>query len=238
MRKNNKRVVFVLVEGPTDKISLTRAFELAYCGKTVIVLPYGGDITTESTTCEANIKERIYEEMWFRLSQDRLDFDDVSEVVHVVDTDGAYVADKRIIADESCDSPFYNVARGVIRTWNKKALEERNRQKRDIIDCLVDCEDLFGIPYRVFYMSCNLDHVLSGDPNMPGDMKMRAAKQFVARYGKEPDGLIGFLARSTFSSTEGYFESWDSLRYEDSGLASIRRSTNLGIALESSMLRD
>ena len=232
MKRNERKVLFVLVEGISEKISLKKSFELAFPTKRVLVEDFKGDITTNWSTNVDNIEERIYEEMWRRLKQNCLDFDDVAEVIQIVDTDGAYIEDRRVIQDELRPHPYYDAARGEIRTRNKIGIEKRNRQKRGVVDCLVECEDLFGIPYSIFYMSCNLEHVLHDNPNTSNDCKTRKSKQFALRYKDDLIGFVKFISESPFSVTGDFYDSWDQMRFDDYGLNSIRQATNLGIAFE------
>ena len=232
MTRNEKRVLFVLVEGASEMISLKSSFEAAFPNRRVLVEPFRGDITTNRFTTVDNIEERIYEEMYRRLRQQCLDFEDVAEVIHIVDTDGAYIEDRKVVSDDSRQHPYYDADRGEIRTRNKIGIERRNRQKREVVDCLVECEDLFGTPYTVFYMSCNLDHVLHGNPNTSNDSKTRKAKRFALDYGTDLAKFVKLISESDFSVTGDFFDSWDHMRFDDYGLNSIRKLTNLGIAFE------
>ncbi len=127
MRTNEKKVLFVLVEGISEMISLRSSFESAFPSRKVLVEAFKGDITTNWSTNVDNVEERIYEEMWRRLKQNCLDFDDVAEVMHIIDTDGAYVEDRRVIQDESRQHPYYDASRGEIRTRDKIGIEKRNQ---------------------------------------------------------------------------------------------------------------
>lgn len=225
----NKRVVFVLVEGDSEKISLTPAFEQAFPKKKVVVSPYYGDITTDKFGNLEGIKERIYVALREGLRQYSLDYDDVAEIIHLVDTDGAYLENKRVIENANLKKTQYNAKKCCINTSNKYSLEKRNQYKRDTIDYLVGTDSLFGIPYRVFYMSCNLDHVLHDNPNLKSRDKRPMAKSFAAKYCKDYAEFIDFIAHSSFSEIGDYMESWDQMRFEESGLKSISRLTNLGI---------
>ena len=232
MTTNKPKVLFVLVEG---KISLENSFEKAFPEKKVMVEPYYGDITVERSVNSNNIEEHIYEAIWRRLRQTCLDFDDVAEIIHIIDTDGAYIEDKRVIQDESRQHPYYDSGKCVIRHRSKYGIERRNEQKREVVDCLVECDDLYGTPYRIFYMACNLDHVLHDNPNTRQDMKTRKSKQFALRYKNDLAGFIRFMTESPFSDAGEYHKSWDRLRFDDAGKNSIRQATNLGIVFEEAL---
>ena len=224
-----KKVVFVLVEGRSDMISLRHAFEAAYPKKKVIVSPYNGDITTDGAPNRINIEERIYAELWESLKVYCLDYDDVAVIIHVVDIDGAYIEDERIIENRSMKKTQYNSGKRTIVARDKYSIERRNQYKRDVVNHLVETEFLFGIPYRIFYMACNLDHVLYNNPNLNNGEKIAKAKKFAAEYSQNLSAFIDFISNSPFSEVSDYEGSWDKVRFHESGLKSISRLTNLGI---------
>lgn len=227
-----KKVLFVLVEGRTDKISLQKPLEVAYPNMRVCIKPFNGDITSDRYSNSNNIEDRIYESMIAELRKKSLNRNDVMEIIHIVDTDGAYIPNSNVVTDLSCKHPVYYPVTFEIHTQNKAGIENRNSHKRKMIDLLVEMTDIKGIPYRVFYMSCNLDHVLHGKPNATQEMKVKSAKRFALRYGNDLYSLINFLSNSVFSYVDEYGESWEFLRFHNNGINSISRLTNVGIVFK------
>ena len=91
-------------------------------------------------------------------------------------------------------------------------------------------QTIWNIPYQLYYMSCNLDHVLHNKQNSSDEEKEKDAVAFVRRYRQDTDGFVKFLAESDFSVTSDYVDSWNYIKQE---LNSLERHTNFGICLKS-----
>lgn len=88
-----------------------------------------------------------------------------------------------------------------------------------------------GIPYKVYYMSCNLDHVLYNLQNANYKDKEENALEFSERYIDNIYDFIHFLRNSDFSScSESYEDSWKFIK-EDKH--SLERYSNLGLCFSS-----
>ena len=83
-----------------------------------------------------------------------------------------------------------------------------------------------GIPYRVYYMSCNLDHVLYNKLNSSDEDKEQDAHRFAKQYKDDIPGFLRFISESDFSVMGGYKESWQFVKEE---LHSLERHTNFGL---------
>lgn len=117
-----KKYVLFIVEGKNDQIEI-QAMLRAYCANSLqdkyvdIYLPYNGDITFDET--EKTITGKLTEAVLsWRRGETRLhpyhpvSPSDVARIVHVIDTDGAYIPEEAIIADDVGDVE-YNVVSDV-----------------------------------------------------------------------------------------------------------------------------
>ena len=84
--------------------------------------------------------------------------DETALGIHIVDTDAAYLADNKVLEDPECAELSYQD--DGIHTCDVGKVVSRNKQKTDNLYRLRSCGNIWGVPYRVYYMSCNLDHVL------------------------------------------------------------------------------
>lgn len=219
-----KRIVFVIVEGPSDDTALGLLLNQYYAPHPVYVQILRRDITTESGAKPENILTRVAAEIRKYARDNHLEKLHFQEIIHLTDTDGAYVGDESIIEDTSAASPIYTQT--AIRTRNKTGIEHRNRQKRANLDKLASTRSIWGIPYRIFYLSCNLDHVLYNKLNTSDEEKETDAFRFAKQYkGKVPD-FVRFISQSDFSVHGRYSDTWQYIR---SGLNSLERHTNLGL---------
>ena len=88
---------------------------------------------------------------------------------------------------------------------------------------------IWGLPYQVYYMSCNLDHVLHNKRNSTDEEKEKDAYIFAKKYKDDKNGFMAFISESEFSVIGEYRKSW---KYIEEGLHSIERHTNLGICFQ------
>ena len=68
-----------------------------------------------------------------------------------------------------------------IHTANVKAIQERNKTQRENLYRLRTQGSVWGVPYRIYYMSCNLDHVLHNKRNSTEDEKENDAYAFAKK---------------------------------------------------------
>ena len=219
-----KKVVFVIVEGPSEDEALSLLLSKIYKRAEVFVYIEHGDITTQSKSSNilaniGNLVKRYAKSNHF----DRVHF---QEIIHIVDTDGVYVTDETINEDLSAESPIYTLTR--IFTSDVPGILSRNRVKRDCLDKISSTSKIWGIPYQAYYMSCNLDHVLYNKMNSSDEEKEKDAIKFAKRYKEDVSGFVKFVLCSDFSVKEEYRKSWEYIRY---GLHSLERHTNFCICL-------
>ena len=221
-----KKIVFVIVEGPSDDealgVLLTRIFGM----NTVYVHVMHGDITTRNGVNSGNVVSKIVEAIK-DYAENKFKSKDFCRVIHIADMDGAFIPDENIVEDSSKEKPFYLTTE--IRTRDKVGIEERNRQKRENLNRLSITSSVWNIPYQIYYMSCNLDHVLHDKLNSTDDEKEEDAYAFVEKYKDDIQGFLKFISESDFSVTDGYIESWKYIKEE---LHSLERHTNLGLCFD------
>lgn len=223
-----KKIIFVIVEGPSDEEALGVILNRFYDQNAVHVHIMRKDITSEKGVRPSNIFSKIGDEIRQYARENHFEKKHFQEIIHLVDMDGAYIPDENVIEDEEAVKPVYSETQ--IRTCNKEGMEERNLQKRGNIDKLCSCREIWTVPYRIFYMSCNLDHVLYNKLNSSDEDKENDSYQFAKRYRDNVPEFVEFITESEFSVMNGYKESWDFIK---KGLRSLQRYTNLGLCFKS-----
>ena len=218
-----KKIVFVIVEGPSDEEAIGVLLSRIYDVSSVYVHVVHGDITTELDAVPDNIVKKI-SDIVRRYAGKTFRQRDFSHIVHITDTDGVFIPDEMVISDQTKRRPFYLTTE--IRTRNKPGIEERNRRKRANLDRLSETQSVWGIPYRIYYMSCNLDHALYGKLNSTDDDKENDSFDFAERYKDDIPSFMEFISKSDFSVMNGYAQSWEYIREE---LHSLERHTNFGL---------
>lgn len=221
----HKKIVFVIVEGPSDEEALGIFFNKFFDRNRVYVHIIHGDLTTTS----GNIRNRIKDEIEGYAKANHFTRKNFQEVIHIIDMDGAFIPDSSIIENKKEHSTYYSVKE--IHTSNKESIIGRNIKKRNNIDIISSLQNVWGnIPYQAYYMSCNLEHVLFDKLNCTDEEKEKFSFEFARKYRNDFDGFISFISKSEFSVCGDYLKSW---KYIKQGVHSLERHTNLAICLNS-----
>ena len=224
IRVARKKIIFVIVEGPSDEDALGVILSHIYDKNEVYLHVVRGDITTKFGISSGNIISYIGNKIREYAKDNHFKKTDFRQIIHIVDTDGAYIPDDNVIGDDALEKILYSTTS--IQGKNKPAIELRNRQKRENINRLCTTPEIWETPYHVFYMSCNLDHVLYNKLNSSDEEKEVDAYHFAERYGNEIPAFWTFISSSDFSVMTGYRESWEHIKKE---LHSLERHSNLGL---------
>lgn len=221
-----KKILFVIVEGPSDEEALGVLLSRIYADQQVYIHIMRCDITTESTSNPGNIVAKIgnivkkYAGKTFKPK-------DFSQIIHITDLDGAFIPNDAIVEDSSATKPLYSITE--IRTQCKDGIVQRNRFKRENLSRLASTSKVWNIPYQIYYMSCNLDHVLYGKLNSTDGEKESDSFAFAQKYKDDIPGFLNYIRESDFSVVSDYSLSWQYIR---EGLHSLERHTNLGLCFK------
>lgn len=222
-----RKVVFVIVEGPSDETALGITLNQVFDKESIYVHIMHGDITTRNGVTSQNVVSKIGNEIKAYAKSNHYKPADFKQIIHIVDTDAAYLLEDKIIEDAENDELSYQD--DGIHTNDKEKVIFRNKQKTENLFRLRSCGNVWGVPYRVYYMSCNLDHVLYGKRNSSDEEKEQDAYNFAKLYKNDVEAFLKYMCDSTFSVKGDFTESWE---FIEKDMHSIERYTNLPIALE------
>ncbi len=152
---------------------------------------------------------------------------DIINIIQICDTDGVYIPDSNIVYGENKN--FIYTASNII-TSNIIDAKKRNKHKREAITYLLHKDKIKSIPYQLFYMSCNLDHVLYNEQNLNETLKVDYADNFFKKFQNCPMDFIPFINENAFNVPENYTDSWN---YIAEDLHSLERHNNLFICFNS-----
>ena len=223
-----RKVVLFIVEGPSDQSALSVVLSRVFDQNEVFVYVVHGDVTAAHGASPQNIIAKVGAFIKEHMSRYRLRKVDMLKVIHLMDTDGAYIPDEAVAEIPTARETVYNPSQ--IIAPNRHAILERNEQKRSNMDKLASVQDIAGIRYQAVYMSCNLDHVLYNKLNSRNEDKRRDSIEFARKYRQDIEGFISFVTESDFSVNGSSAETWSFIRQ---GLRSIERHTNIGICFPS-----
>lgn len=218
-----KKIVFVIVEGPSDEGALAVILNRCYDINTIYFHVMHRDITCAGNASTSNILSKIGDEVRQYAKENHYNKTDFKEITHIVDTDGAYVSNDCILKD-TCEKPIYDLK--TIRTVNPQGIINRNLQKSFVLNKICATPKIWGVPYHVFYMSCNLDHVLHNKLNSSDEEKEDDSYRFAKTYKDDLPAFLRFICESDFSVIYEYRESWEFIKQ---GKNSLNRHTNLGL---------
>lgn len=222
-----KKIVLVIVEGVSDDTALGVALNQVYDKDAVHIEILHGDITTKEGIISQNVVSKIGNIVKAFAKAHRYKSSDFKQIIHLVDTDGVYIPTDNIYEDPSLDILCYED--DGIYTNSIDRVVKRNRQKRENLYRLRTTGTIWKVPYRVYYMSCNLDHVLHDKRNSSDEEKEDDAYAFAKRYKDDVNGFVGYMCNSTFSVNMSFKDSW---RFIEDGMNSINRHTNFNICIE------
>ena len=105
--------------------------------------------------------------------------------------DGAYIEDSDILYDEKATKTVYTLTS--IVTDKVESIIARNVQKRACINKLISTHSIRKIPYHIYFMSSNLDHILHNRTNLTDKDKIILVKRFSDRYSNNTEAFLEFI---------------------------------------------
>lgn len=218
----SKKVILFLVEGSTDKKSLkplkryisetNAGFDSCY---KIQFQTEGtsGDVFTRKEYASIQGPERLNEiekaieeavNIWTDIY--KISTDDLAYIIQITDMDGAYIPDEwikpttkeeenegvRVFYDDKCihDSNAKDAP------WKPRHLHQN---KRDAVNYFVNTSRIHingrSVPYKLFFVSCNLEHIFHNKRNCTLAEKDELANQIERSYsGSNHFKYIDFLA--------------------------------------------
>ena len=150
MAVKKKKIVFVIVEGPSDSTCLENIMDRLYSDKSVYFEVVHGDITSRNGVNAANIVSKIHDMVKKYMNNYHVSKKDFKEIIHLVDMDGAFIGDDMILNDENCSEIFYSTS--CIRTNRVEDVINRNARKRANISRISTLSEIGGIRYQCYYV--------------------------------------------------------------------------------------
>lgn len=203
----------------------------------------GGDITSTNGVTPENI-EGLIGKLFIDPFFDKNPFiypKEISEIIQIVDLDGAFIPSSRITYGLSeCTKDTILYTEDHIETENVESICERNENKSNNIRQLISMDEIVIRPkngrntktvkYAVYYFSCNMDHVIHNKLNLSPQEKVQLADDFSVACSYSID---------TFTNTiYGVAEKVKGMTYQDSwnyvmnGAESLKRNTNLNLLID------
>ena len=181
-----------------------------------------GDITLKDYVSGDNILNKINEQIEGVKSRYRYSQDDFIKIIHIVDMDGVYIPNTDIIEADVEEIRYYE---DHIDAKSTRTIVERNKRKGNILYKLRKTGKVNGIPYRIYFNSCNLEHVLYGElKDYSEEEKQILSDDFADRYDGKVEEFIEFILTSNIAVQGTYQKTWDFIEKDKN---SLNRYTNM-----------
>lgn len=223
-----KKVIFVIVEGPTDKDALSSVLKQIFSSAEVHFHVIRGDITTEDAITANNAKSYVAKRVAAEMKKYAYKESDILQIVHLIDTDGAFIPDNLVKARTEKGIQYFE---DHIETGEVKYIQGRNQKKSSVVASLCSTGKMKSkIPYSIYYFSRNMEHVLHNvATELTNDQKVELADAFADRYEENPMDFVAFIESEEVAVPGGYTQTWTFIR---EGTNSLNRHSNLRILFE------
>lgn len=216
-----KKVILFIADGPTDENAFGPILKKLFQSEEIRFHIVHGDITSDRMLNSANAIRTVKEHIEFELDRYGFKRSDILKVVHLIDTDGAFIPDANVVQGDGtiCYGEEQIIAK------NPQTIVERNARKTSVLQRLSQTAKIWTIPYAVYYFSRNQEQVMHDiSSDLTDEEKIDCADDFANQYREEPNAFISFLSNSDFTVKGDYKESW-SFIFE--GTNSLHRYCNL-----------
>ena len=227
MKKKAKKIILFLVEGASDLTSL-EFIDNINTDETIKFQITSGDITSKLNITPQNCREEINKILLSFLERSKLRKTDIIKIIHILDVDGVYIPEINIIEDKNIKKFLYTI-NGIVAP-SKENVQKRNESKKQIVEKLLVTSKINSIPYEMYYMSCNLEHVLHDKlEDISEDEKKELANKFADRFYEKEIEFIDFINNKDFKVLGDYKVTWDFIKKD---LNSVNRYSNFWLFFE------
>lgn len=224
---SEKKVVAFIVEGPSDEAALGTIMKEYFSSNEVQFIVAHGDITLKDYVSTESILIKINEQIENIRKKYRYKIDDFIKIIHIVDMDGVYISKLDIKEADVEEIQYYE---DHIEARNVEKVAGRNAKKGEILFKLRKTGKVNGISYKLYFNSCNLEHVLYGElKNFSDEEKEILSDEFAEKYEGKMEEFINFISDSLIAVPGSYQKTWD---YIEKGENSLCRNSNMHLLFE------
>lgn len=218
---SEKQVIAVIVEGPSDENAIGGILKEFFSSEEIHFAVVHGDITSDAYITRDNVISKINDLINTIKRKYGYHNEDFIRIIHIADTDGAFT--KNCIVEANVDAVQYYENR--IESANVEATEKRNKHKSEIMYKLYSTGKVNNIPYKLYFNSCNLEHVLYNElKNFTNDEKEEMSDNFAEKYDGKVQEFINFISDSQIAVPGTYKQTWKFIEKEKN---SLHRHSNM-----------
>jgi hypothetical protein len=235
MSTKKRKVLFVIVEGESDSQLFYEVLQQKYTSELVVIKAYRGDIFTDPEQQNVEIRERIRQFFISRMGE--LKLKDFLGILHFSDTDGAFINVNKVQVEPSQDSDLLYKIDGIFvnSEEQQQKIHTRNKIKKDNTQVVRFIDNItynrVKIPYRLFYLSQHLEHVVFDELNVPLNQKQGKIITYLRGVQTESIHVLlkSHLPPIAEDTENAHVDSWKFIFQEDH---SLQRFTNAILMFE------
>ncbi len=222
MNSNEKKVILFIVEGPSDEATIGSIMKEYFIGNQVQFFVVHGDITVKDYVSVDNIIKRIDELVEKVKGRYRYKTSDFMKIIQLVDTDGVFIPNKQVHEADVNSIMYYEEH---MDTKSPENTLKRNHTKAQLLLKLRTTGKIKSIPYRIYFNSCNLEHVLYNELKDFSDAKKeQMSDDFAEKYENNVTEFIAFISEESVAVPGTYQETW---KYIEKDCNSLNRHSNM-----------
>lgn len=219
-----KKIILLVVEGKSEENAIGPILNKLIENESVKFKVINGDLTSNYSNSVENISLVLEKAIKAFLGNIFIPTD-IKQIIHITDTDGTFIENKLIKEKSLGQIEYFD---SFVVATNKYHIEKRNNLKSTLLNYLKDLKYLnvngVKIPYQIYFMSCNLDHVLYNERNLSRKNKTDFALDFSESYYNREKDFINFIGSKPILVGRTYLNSWDFIKI---GNNSLLRGSNL-----------
>lgn len=218
---NDKKGIVVLVEGASDGAAFNSVMEEYFSSEEVYFIFTSGDITSRYDVTRSNVITKIEKAVNEARKKYCYDWKDIVRIIHIVDTDGTFTNNCVVKADVENIQYFEDH----MESKNVQETEKRNKSKAEIMTKLYSTGKIHNTEYRIYFNSCNLEHVLYNElKDFSNEQKTEMSDDFDEKYEGHLSEFIEFISNPEIAVPGSYKETW---KFIETGKNSLQRHTNV-----------
>ena len=219
-----KKIALFLVEGSTDSTSLGLVISRLLKNADVRFYVLNGDICYRYHITEENAARSVMRAVNGFLQRYRLKKSDLLCIVHIIDTDGAFIPAERVICGGTENAHYGDT---FIETLSVDSIRSRNEQKTIAAQALCKLSEVEKIPYAFYYFSRNIEHVLHGRADSLSSRDKRIfSEKFEGLYADRPEMFLELIRSSAVAVRGSYRKTWE---YIFRSINSLKRGCNFAL---------
>lgn len=218
---NEKKVIVVIVEGLSDEAAIGGILKEYFSSDEIQFAVAHGDITSDYSVKVENVVSKVGDLVEGIKQKYGYEWEDFVKIIHIADTDGAFT--ENCIQEANVEKIQYY--ENYIECSNVEEVQNRNRHKAEIMYKLCSTGKVRDIYYRLYFNSCNLEHVLYNElKDFSDEEKKELSDEFAENYEGKVQEFIEYISDKSLAVQGTYKQTWSFIEKDNN---SLKRFSNM-----------